>query len=361
MAVKQRGKSWQADIKPPGQERLRPVFKTKEAADLWYASAKLAIASGKPIPRPELSTTGHPETDSPASPGKGARFAAFASRTHTMYWKGKASDGKNQLIIDELKRFFVEDITLDRIDAEMLDRLVESFILKGNSNSTINKKLAVVSRIVRFAHSRGHLNRLPTIERKKTMMGRFRFFTEAEEKTLLALVTQLGKDDHREAIECLIDTGMRPGELYSIPAGDFDLKRRSITIWKNKTDNPRTVYMTDRVARIVARRKSGVTSLSEPLFPYDNTWMRLVWDRVRAMMNLTHDPNFVPYVCRHTCASRMVQRGVPIPVIKEWLGHKTITMTMRYAVLAPTNLMAAVSALEPEKPKAGAEKELEAV
>lgn len=43
----------------------------------------------------------------------------------------------------------------------------------------------------------------------------------------------------------------------------------------------------------------------------------------------------------------MVQRGVPIPVIKEWLGHKTIQMTMRYAVLAPTNLMAAVSALEP--------------
>jgi integrase len=35
-------------------------------------------------------------------------------------------------------------------------------------------------------------------------------------------------------------------------------------------------------------------------------------------------------------------RGVPITVIQQWLGHKTLTIRMRYAHLAPANLLAAV-------------------
>jgi integrase len=33
-------------------------------------------------------------------------------------------------------------------------------------------------------------------------------------------------------------------------------------------------------------------------------------------------------------------------VVQEWLGHKTITVTMRYAHLSPKSLLAAVSVLE---------------
>jgi hypothetical protein len=32
--------------------------------------------------------------------------------------------------------------------------------------------------------------------------------------------------------------------------------------------------------------------------------------------------------------------------VQQWLGHKTLTVTMRYAHLAPANLLAAVKALE---------------
>jgi len=68
---------------------------------------------------------------------------------------------------------------------------------------------------------------------------------------------------------------------------------------------------------------------------------------MKTVMNLEHDEQFIPHCLRHTCASRLVQRGVPIMVVQEWLGHKTIQMTMRYAHLCPTNLEAAVKVLEP--------------
>ena len=38
---------------------------------------------------------------------------------------------------------------------------------------------------------------------------------------------------------------------------------------------------------------------------------------------------------RHSFASQLASRGVPLRQVQEWLGHSTITMTMRYAHLAP--------------------------
>ncbi|GLS43732.1 tyrosine-type recombinase/integrase [Methylobacterium brachythecii] len=99
---------------------------------------------------------------------------------------------------------------------------------------------------------------------------------------------------------------------------------------------------------IVARRIGAVTApgRNASLFPYDNRWMRHWWDRARNQLGFANDEHFVPYICRHTCASRLVQCGVPINVVKEWMGHKSIKMTMRYTHLAPSNLMAAAAALE---------------
>jgi site-specific recombinase XerD len=38
---------------------------------------------------------------------------------------------------------------------------------------------------------------------------------------------------------------------------------------------------------------------------------------------------------RHSFASQLVIAGAPLRQVQEWLGHSSITMTMRYAHLAP--------------------------
>ena len=52
------------------------------------------------------------------------------------------------------------------------------------------------------------------------------------------------------------------------------------------------------------------------------------------------------HVLRHTFASHLAMRGVPLKAIQELLGHATMEMTMRYAHLAPAMKQQAVAVLD---------------
>ena len=57
-------------------------------------------------------------------------------------------------------------------------------------------------------------------------------------------------------------------------------------------------------------------------------------------------PDFTFHDLRHTFASRLVMSGVDLPTAKELMGHKDITMTLRYTRLSSDHKHSAVRTLE---------------
>ena len=73
---------------------------------------------------------------------------------------------------------------------------------------------------------------------------------------------------------------------------------------------------------------------------------RAAWNEAKQEVGLGTEPDVVPHILRHTCASRLVQGGIDIRRVQTWLGHQTLQITMRYAHLASGDLDICVPILE---------------
>ena len=244
-------------------------------------------------------------------------------------------------------RYFGEDAPLAAITMSEVDTWIKSMRDNQQGNSTINRKLSALSKMMRFAISRGGLDHRPPIPRLKEPPGRTRIVTPEEEARIFRFLKEWDLTEESALIAVLLDTGMRISEVRHLKEKDIDLKARVIRIWLTKNDNPRSVPMTQRVYEILSSR--SIEHGDNQFFPRTYTHYHLVWEKIRTAMCLRHDRQFVLHCLRHTCASRLVQNGVQLQVVKEWMGHRSFQMTLRYAHILPINLMQAVSALEPPK------------
>jgi integrase len=66
----------------------------------------------------------------------------------------------------------------------------------------------------------------------------------------------------------------------------------------------------------------------------------------RAIKRAGLGPAFGWHTTRHSFASHLVMRGVPLKAVQELMGHSSILMTMRYAHLAPDIARDAVKLLD---------------
>jgi integrase len=225
-------------------------------------------------------------------------------------------------------------------DDALIDKLVDHFRRLGNKNSTINRKLSALYRLLRKAERSSQIIRLPTYLRLRERNSRVRFLSAEEEEVMF---TAIGRQNAHHELLCrfLVDTGARVGEALGLKRGD--IHNNDVTFWITKSGKSRSVPLTYRAAQALdlARIFGGsgpFSTISYQNFKYN-------WNRARRENHFTDDPHMVPHVLRHTCASRLVQAGIDLRRVQTFLGHQTIQMTLRYAHLATNDLDQCVTAL----------------
>lgn len=239
----------------------------------------------------------------------------------------------------------VGDMQLGKIDESIVSELVRKLEGRGSSVATVNRYLASMKTILKNMKQQTDF-----IQLRKERKGRIRVVSKEEEQQIIRLLRDINHGQRRhyfadvaDLVIVLLDTGMRLGEALNLRYDDIDFNSNLISIWINKGDRPRSVPMTSRVRHILETR--GQVNSLKP-FSIKAHQAETAWRWVRKEMDLQGDKDFVLHSLRHTCASRMVNKGVDLYVVKDILGHASIVTTQIYAHLAPHKLSHAISVLE---------------
>jgi integrase len=134
----------------------------------------------------------------------------------------------------------------------------------------------------------------------------------------------------------MLDTGMRPEEVFRIRTENIDFKQKTIFNPFGKTKAARrTIPMTDDVSSLLKAKVKEATEAGTPFAfpsPYDTQKpVGSVKKAHKAAVERTKiKAHFRLYDLRHTFATRAVASGADLPTLSALLGHASIQMTMRY-------------------------------
>lgn len=356
-----RGGTWQVHFTDNNGERQRLSTKVKVDSRLPDRGLAMAQLSAAEIVRDSVLKSVESLGEVKRKAGSSLNLAYALQKSMASRWADQKSVRERRYVVNQL----IRDIgywPLKDIDYRRLFDYGEELARAGDKPATRNRKMSTIHAAMMDAKLRGEVPELPPFPRYKENNLKERYLTVDEERRLLEMMAGHAAPNDEEArymlamVPFLLDTGVRASEAMLDPHQD-----RGSAIWlphgTTKNGRGRTVPLTTRaraaldvimaspIHTYLKKRKA-----TEPEFK-PTQWMGL---RFRTACDRAKIQGVTLHTLRHTCASRLVQAGVSLYVVRDWLGHTSITTTERYAHLAPSNLGVGVAALEAAQATAAA-------
>jgi integrase len=278
-------------------------------------------------------------------------------------------------LVEEFGERPADTITSQELSIWLADQASE----KNWEPATVNRFKALLSLTFRLGIEGKKISANPAakdLKRKREKNGRIRFLNQfdpartfvdylkphRDEEARLRAVIAKEYPEHLPEFEVALHTGMRPIEQYSLVWDQVDLARGLVTLWESKNGEARHIPL-NSVARAAFQTLRKQTTDGGPVFvsmqdkdkPVRGTTTNQPTPKPKPLKGYKHwfDPaveaaglrDFTWYCLRHTFASRLVMEGVDLVSVRDFMGHKNIQMTMRYAHLAPAHKQAAIERL----------------
>ena len=223
--------------------------------------------------------------------------------------------------------------------------------------STINKEIGLLSAALNYARREwGWDVPNPAAGRRlRESEGRLRWLTRAEAAALI----QAARQEHQapylaDLIQLALHTGMRRGELLGLEWRRVDLQAGLIYLEAEHTKaGKRRGIPLNRAAHAAIMSRLRFKAQACPATPWvfcgrEGHRVQSVKRSFTTACHRVGIEDFRFHDLRHTCAAWLVTAGVPLPEVRDLLGHSTVRMTEKYAHLAPENVRLAVTRLEDE-------------
>lgn len=256
------------------------------------------------------------------------------------FFKDNKGIRANKLFVKDLSRRSINDY-LNWLEME-----------KGNKVSTRNSRLASVKAFCHYAQYKDFKNLarwqdILSIKSKKADMPYMSFLTQEGMKTLLSEVptdTIQGRR-HLAILAFLYDTGARANELISFSAHNLNLTKPYHVILSGKGRKKRIVPIHEKLVLILkAYMKDANIELNniskQPLFV--NAYGRkltsaglthiimMYADKVRENFPALMPKRLSPHSFRHSKTTHLLQAGMNIIYVRDFLGHSSVKTTETY-------------------------------
>ena len=233
-------------------------------------------------------------------------------------------------------------LTWESVDSDVIRGWMESMMDKGNTVTSIRRRLSALRSFYRFALSRGLTDHDPAhavVAPKKEKP--LPYFVKESEMTRLLDTIEWGENykDVRARTILLVfyETGLRVSELIGLndEAVDFVNMQLKVTGKRNKQRLiPFGRELGDALKNYIAVRDKQVARKEAGLFLTENG-CRMSYPQVRKEVRerlglVTTMKKRSPHVLRHSFATAMLNNGAGLESVKLLLGHESLSTTEIY-------------------------------
>lgn len=299
MVIRRRGKNFEIDVQGGGYRVRRTVKTEKEAKELH---AKISF---------EIQEHTHS--------GRMNRAPKKTFGEAMVRWlKSGAPDSMKshaRCVAPHMKDVLLKDC------ASAANEMLQSFIASGLKPATINRRLAIVKRILNLSYDQWGWLDEPLARKIKGLSEknqRHYYLTPAQVEQLATACECLPA---RHCILIAAYTGLRRSEIFRLEKNNYRDGMIFLTA-QTKSGKPRAVPVPSRI-----------TSICEQLpIPITPDMLRSNFEKARVKIKM---PWLHFHDLRHTYASWLAgSSDVPVTLIRDLLGHSSLSVTSRYAHLS---------------------------
>ena len=237
-----------------------------------------------------------------------------------------------------------DGLSLSRVDTDLIRDWMEDLMDKGNTASTINKKLSALRSFYRFALKRRLVDADPAhcVTGPKKSKPLPQFLRESEMDNLLDTMEWGDSYNDVRARTILLlfyEAGLRRSELTGLNDADIDFNTRQLKV-TGKRNKQRIIPFGDELAQTLAHymavRNEQVARIEPDALFLSDKGGRMTGSQVYVIVRkyltaVTSLKKRSPHVLRHTFATAMLNNGAGLESIKSLLGHESVSTTEIYA------------------------------
>ena len=250
-----------------------------------------------------------------------------------------------------LLKLYGEDLLVTDITPQWITKFKQKLRDRGNGNTTISIRMRCLRHILNLSEDNGTIQANPMTGKSAPKIPQWNKRDIAISEKTLSRLLNASKDQVGEVNWYWLQFWKFQYYANGINVVDMlrlkkkDICNGEIRFTRRKTEDEIQIEVIIPITQELSNIISVLGTGKEHIFPFlDNCPARTVEER-RKLDNFTHNVNvrvqkcceelnisehLTTYTARHTYATRLISKGIPLAVVSKSMGHSSIHTTMNY-------------------------------